>query len=71
VTAPPACARFVAMDIGCFECGEDSACLGIFDTEQEAKASLVEPERKQQAHWHGEHCFTVFEVPPAPKKEGE
>ena len=56
--------RFVAMDIGCLECGEDSACLGIFDTKAEAEAALVEPEQKQKADWHGQHCFVVFEVEP-------
>ena len=32
--------KFLAMDIGCIECGEGSEVIGIFDTEELAKRLL-------------------------------
>ena len=29
--------KYVVLDIGCIECGEQSAILGIFDNKQKAK----------------------------------
>lgn len=54
---------FVAVDIGCLECGEPSEVLGIFTNKEEAEAICTEAEAYQAEHWHGQHEFQVFEVP--------
>ena len=36
---------FVAVDIGCIECGEDSNVLGIFATKEQAVKGLFQGER--------------------------
>ena len=53
---------FVAMDIGCIECGESSAVLGICKTRAEAEAVLGPAEEKQGATWTGQHSFEVLEA---------
>jgi len=32
---------YVAMDIGCIECGVDSVCVGVFATEDDAMMALA------------------------------
>lgn len=53
---------YVAVDIGCIECGEDSAVLGVFTTEGEAKEVAEEHMQRHEKNWHGQHHFDVFEV---------
>ena len=53
---------YVAVDIGCLECGEDSAVLGIFTTKEMAESILDKASADQQANWIGQHSFEVFEV---------
>lgn len=53
---------YVAVDIGCIECGEETAVLGVFTTEGRARAVLEDHEQRQEAVWHGQHSFDVFEV---------
>lgn len=53
---------FVAVDIGCIECGEESAVLGVFTSEEKAVEVLKEHYVRQEEHWHGQHSFEVFEV---------
>ena len=53
---------YVAVDIGCIECGESSAVLGIFLDKKTAEAVCDEHAKRQAANWHGAHYFKVFEV---------
>lgn len=59
---------YVAMDIGCLECGESSAVIGIFTDRARAETARADHERRQAQGWTGEHSFEVFEVP-APDEE--
>ena len=57
--------KFLAMDIGCIECGEDSEVIGIFDTEEPAKKAIEE--WTDDSMWgkegrHGQHYEEIFEV---------
>lgn len=52
---------YVAMDIGCLECGESSDLLGIFTRKEEAEQVLEIAKKKQEDDWHGEHSFELFE----------
>lgn len=53
---------FVAVDIGCIECGEASAVLGIFHTKKRAEAVCAEHRARQAENRKGQHSFEVFEV---------
>lgn len=53
---------FVAVDIGCIECGEESAVLGVFTSEEKAEEVLKEHHVRQNENWHGQHNFELFEV---------
>ena len=53
---------YVAVDIGCIECGESSAVLGIFTDKNKAWDVLDEHEKRQGEHWRGQHYFDVYEV---------
>jgi hypothetical protein len=54
--------RFLAFDIGCLECGEESAVIGFYDTEGEAGKACAVAAKEQEKTWHGQHSFRVFEV---------
>lgn len=56
-------AYYVAVDIGCIECGETSAVLGIFESEVDANEACDEHSKRQEEHWGGQHYFEVFGVP--------
>lgn len=54
---------YVAVDIGCIECGEPSAVLGVFGTEDAADAAV----RVAWEKWHddaeaGTHNFEIFQI---------
>lgn len=53
---------WLAFDIGCIECGEESKPVGLFDTEEEALAAAKTAEEIQSADWHGQHYFDVFDL---------
>lgn len=53
---------FVAVDIGCIECRESSAVLGIFRSREEAEGVAEVAEVKQREEWGGQHSFEVFEA---------
>ena len=59
ITVPKA---WVAMDEGCYECGEPSALLGIFADQAEAQAVLDAAHAEQQKDWHGQHSFELYEI---------
>ena len=54
---------FVAVDIGCIECGEASAVLGVFTTREQADSVIEDHDKRHQENWIGQHSFEVFEVP--------
>ena len=53
---------YVAVDIGCIECGEHTSVLGIFTEREKADAVCDEHYKRQKENWHGQHLFEVFEV---------
>jgi len=53
---------YLAFDIGCLECDQESKPLGLFFTEEEAKKICEDAEKKQKEDWHGQHSFEVFEI---------
>ena len=53
---------FVAVDIGCIECGEDSNVLGIFGTKEMAVEACDKARDEQLKNWRGQHIFEVFEA---------
>ena len=53
---------FVAVDIGCLECGELSSVLGIYGTEEKALQICEEAKVAQAKNWQGQHAFQVFET---------
>jgi hypothetical protein len=59
---------YVAMDIGCLECGmysEPSTVLGIFKIRKEAEDACVKASAQfevlSEDHWPGHHEFRVLE----------
>lgn len=53
---------YVAVDVGCIECGEDSAVLGIFSDKDLADQVIEDHAERQKKDWHGQHSFEIFEV---------
>ncbi|WP_420465577.1 hypothetical protein [Panacagrimonas sp.] len=53
---------WLAFDIGCIECGQESRALGLHLTKQAAEAVCESARIEQEADWHGQHSFEVFEV---------
>ncbi len=53
---------YVAVDIGCIECGEESFVLGVFTNETKAKEVLDEHRDRQAKHWRGQHSFELHEI---------
>lgn len=47
--------KYLAMDIGCIECGEDSRVIGIYDTQAEAEEAVEEYVA----------CMTSLTIPPS------
>ena len=54
--------KYVVLDIGCIECGEQSAILGIFDNKQKAKEVMEKYSKIQSDNWTGQHYFEIVEV---------
>jgi hypothetical protein len=53
---------YVAVDIGCLECGEQSNVIGIFTSEEKSKKACEDASIKQKSNWHGEHDFDVWHI---------
>ena len=53
---------FLAFDIGCIECGERSAVIGLFRSREDAETACKAAESEQEKNWHGQHSFEVFEI---------
>lgn len=54
--------KYVALDIGCIECGEPSHVLGIFNTPAGAAQACMKAEKLQEKNWMGAHDFYVEEI---------
>ena len=54
--------KFLAFDVGCLECGEDSNVIGFFNNEKEAEDACNKASAKQHQNWHGQHDFRVFDI---------
>lgn len=54
--------KYIVLDIGCIECREKSAILGIFDNKQKAKEVMEKYDKIQSNNWHGQHYFEIVEV---------
>lgn len=54
--------KYVVVDIGCIECCEASAVLGIFDNKNKAKEIMDKYYEIQSENWTGQHSFKIFEV---------
>lgn len=54
--------RYLAFDIGCIECGEPSAVLGVFMSRDEANLAAEHAKRVQRENWLGQHYFEVYEI---------
>lgn len=52
---------FVLVDIGCLECGEESALIGVFTECEKAEKALAEARELQRKNWFGQHSFEIFE----------
>ena len=53
---------YVAVDVGCIECGEETSVLGIFTDKQKAMEVLGEHKKRQEENWSGQHNFELHEV---------
>jgi len=54
--------KYVVLDIGCIECGEQSAILGIFDDKKKAQKVRDKYSEIQENNWTGQHFFEIVEV---------
>ena len=54
--------KYIVVDIGCIECGEASAILGIFDNKERAEEVKEKYAIIQGNNWTGQHHFKVFEI---------
>ena len=54
-------AKYIVVDIGCIECGESSAIVGVFSDKALAEAAIADCERLD---WRdGQHSYEMFDVP--------
>ena len=53
---------YLAFDVGCIECGEDSGPIGVFADREAAERSCEDAQVKQQEDWYGEHVMDVWEI---------
>ena len=60
---------WLAMDEGCYECGEPSGIVGLFATKEEAEAANELASKHQQDDWHGQHAFVVYHLIEGPFSE--
>lgn len=53
---------FIAIDIGCCECDEETNVLGIFTDKTKATEVLKEHKERQGMNWNGHHEFQIFQL---------
>lgn len=54
--------RYLALDVGCLECGETTSVVGLYDTKAEADAALHRAAEEQNKNWSGQHDFVMFDL---------
>jgi hypothetical protein len=54
--------KYLAFDIGCIECGEESQVIGIYSRRSEAQDAAAKAREKQAKNWEGQHSFEVFTI---------
>lgn len=63
--------KYLAMDIGCIECGESSKVIGIFKTKELAEKAIedyVDPNHKWGKEGRiGQHYEEIFEIEDTPE----
>jgi hypothetical protein len=53
---------YVAVDIGCIECGEESSVLGVFVNKKDAEKVIADAAKRQRENWTGQHSFEIFKA---------
>ena len=53
---------YVAVDVGCIECGEETSVLGVFTDPIKAEQVCDEHSDRQAENWNGSHSFEVHTV---------
>lgn len=53
---------YVALDVGCIDCGESSSVLGVFTAPDKALNVCMEHTERQKKNWHGCHSFEVHGI---------
>lgn len=53
---------FLAFDVGCIECGEDSGPIGVFTDREAAERACADAQTKRQKDWLGEHEMVVWNI---------
>jgi hypothetical protein len=54
--------KYLAFDIGCIGCGEESRPLKVCETKKEANKVCSKYRYYQKNHWRGQHNFVVYEL---------
>lgn len=54
--------KWLAFDIGCIECGEESGVIGLFATKEEAESACDALYANPGAFLGGQHSYEVFDV---------
>lgn len=58
--------KYLAFDIGCIECGEESNVIGLYPTKKEAEQAIVDyldgGTHWGKTGWIGQHSCEVFEL---------
>ena len=54
--------QWLVFNIGCIECGVDSNVVGLYETEEEARA--IAEACQKELHWRqsGQNAFSVFNL---------
>ena len=63
--------KWLAFDVGCIECGEESKVIGTYATKEQAEAACEKEAEEQEKNWTGQHSMEVFELPIPTATHGE
>lgn len=72
--------QYLAFDIGCIECGEDSNVIGLYATRKKAEQAIEkyitnEPNEFGtdwgRPEWRGQHICEIFEIDSKVKKKSK
>lgn len=53
---------YVALDIGCMECGERSGLIGFYTTRTGAESAVRDARDRQSLDWQGQHEFLILDT---------